>query len=162
MDRRHVMSLLGIYTSSQASSSSSTGSFTIHNIHILWRRLYEEVSHDFKINGLYASYLDNPFESFVTFLICSCFLKVFADPNIFSEENFSVFFQPVKNLNDCKCIQVLSCFCSSLTCLTSSWKSLSARRWCSLIFLACHLDSSWRWWARISWMTERTWLAPSW
>ena len=48
------------------------------------------------------------------------------------------------------------------TCLTSSWKSLSARRWCSLIFLVCHLLSSCRWWARISWITESTWLAPSW
>ena len=37
----------------------------------------------------------------MTFLICSSFLQVFTDAHIFPEENFPVFFQPVKHLNCC-------------------------------------------------------------
>ena len=47
------------------------------------------------------SYLYNSLERLVTFLICSSFLQVFTDTHIFPEENFSMFFQPIKHLNCC-------------------------------------------------------------
>ena len=49
--------------------------------------------------AIWISYLNNALEGLVTFLICSSFLEVFTDAHVFPEENFSVFFQPIKHLN---------------------------------------------------------------
>ena len=48
---------------------------------------------------LQSSYLNNTLEGLVTFLICSSFLQVFTNANIFPEKNFPVFFQPIEHLN---------------------------------------------------------------